>query len=238
MRAGTVDVAQDWKEDLIIVVEMGFGAKGTKSCGLYTNRPTHGQINPREESFGSAVQTVSSWLRAAGGRTALVVEAPLSYFWDEGSPCGRLSLHDTRYLLERRCCWSWKRRRGEYEKRTETRYWYVAPGSTVALAAGVFLQRLSDEVLPPTLKDVHVFEGFASFKGCGFDAQPPPTAPAQITHAGEAEALAKALPRAVSLDPPESVKTESILDRLGIGDTPGDLPAVVDAFPGAVMNAR
>jgi hypothetical protein len=236
MKPGTADTARSWRgEDLVVSVELGFGAASTASCGLYRKPEARNSPGADHKNFGDALDATARWISEADGPVALVIEAPLSFFWREGCPHGRLTLRDRSYPLESRRVWKRNKKTGQYELTAERRYWYVAPGSTVTLAASFFLRSLSHVVARPRWEQLYLFEGFASFKACGFQPQAPIVSEiAALTHGDEAVALANSLASAADLAPDESVKSESILDAFNIGHSGAGLPAVIDVYPGEV----
>lgn len=127
-------------------VDLGFGV--SKTCGIALrgagNRP-----KPILRSFGGCVSYIAK-LISEGAIDSLIVEAPLSgIFNNDGDP-------------------QWRR---PFEQqpgidKTERRYWYTQPGSTVCLAAVAFFNRLSQAILKCD-KRVRVYEGFFTFKPKG-----------------------------------------------------------------------
>lgn len=106
----------------IAAVDLGFGA--SKTCGIAT-RGVDDKPIPLQ-SFGGCLDHIAKL--ANGGRIeALIVEAPLSgVFNNIGDP-------QWREPFER--------------KKTNRRYWYIQPGSTVCLAAIAFFSRLCEAIL-------------------------------------------------------------------------------------------
>jgi len=120
----------------LIAVDLGFAGDGNRSCGVaWGNEPA----SCEEMEFGAAVSRVSELLQI-NRESVLILEAPLSgAFSASGNPCAR----------------------GEFEREPQRRYWYVQPGSGIALAAELFVRRPIQAV---GLENgtVHIVEGFVT----------------------------------------------------------------------------
>jgi hypothetical protein len=130
----------------LAAVDLGFGA--SKTCGIVL-RDVDGNPKPILRSFGGCVSHVGR-LIADGRIDSLIVEAPLSgIFNSDGDPQWRQPFEQQ-----------------PRNDKTERRYWYTQPGSTVCLAAVAFFSRLL-QVIPKCDSPVQVFEGFFTFKPKG-----------------------------------------------------------------------
>ena len=118
-----------------LFVDIGFSST-QPSCGVL-----HGAGEPAVVTFGELVTLATEEMQCDGPHPLnLLIEAPLSVaFRENGNPT-------------RRVCDVYQRR---------NRDWYVNAGATTLIAAGYLLRALHG---CPRLRDVRLFEGFASFK--------------------------------------------------------------------------
>jgi len=126
-----------------MAIDLGFSGK-YDSCGVATfpeDTEVVGIWN-----YGTLLDRVRSWIGRNGSEVVLIVEAPLSGGFDEaGNPLPR----------------------GDFERvhsqtgRSSRRYWNVAAGASMALAAIHFCRRLLDSMSSDQVT-VHLLEGFAS----------------------------------------------------------------------------
>lgn len=136
--AGTMKQLRERKGDWIFV-DIGFSNK-SKTCGfLHVNRCGE-TIRQGAMTFGCLRKSIIKLVKDSGPPLHLVLEAPLSTAFDDlGNPLGR-----------------------KLEKRgSETRYWYVGLGCAVLVACLYLLKAIKDA---KRARDVHLFEGFVSFK--------------------------------------------------------------------------
>ena len=120
-----------------VFVDVGFSCDKA-SCGLLL-----GEGEPRAITFGQLAHDVAEVTSRPGRPLNLLIEAPLSVaFTVDGNPTGR--------KVERRG--------------SETRYWYVGLGCGVLVPAMYLLRRV---VAGKPVREVRLFEGFASFKTKG-----------------------------------------------------------------------
>ena len=135
--AGTAPCAAELR-DRAIALDLGFSAK-RQTCGLASTDKPEGELC----RFAEAVKKVGCFC-SVKPTAALIIEAPLSCFFDDdevGNPVHR--------EFERQGC--------------ETRYWYVGAGATTCLAAVFFLRKLR-QCLSTSKAVITVFEGFGTFK--------------------------------------------------------------------------
>jgi hypothetical protein len=119
-------------------IDIGFASR-SKSCGLLI-----GDGQPLETTFGRLKSMVGELALTAGPPLNLVIEAPLSVaFNQQGNPTGR----------------SIEKRRNE-----RPRYWYIAPGVSVLVAATYLMRHVVDS---GPKREIRLFEGFVSFKPKG-----------------------------------------------------------------------
>ena len=117
-----------------LFVDLGF-SKQEKSCGVLKNDKM-----PCSKTFADLVRYVIGEVQIPGPPLNLLIEAPLSVsFAKSGNPTGR-------------CI---EKKGGHY------RYWYINAGASTVLATGHLLRRVIDSGI---LREVRLFEGFASFK--------------------------------------------------------------------------
>ena len=125
-------------------VDMGF-AREARSCGLLIGNDSDTNNPDAEElTFSDLLSRISTLTSQSSRRQLnLLIEAPLSVAFDaHGNPTGR--------TVERRG--------------SRTRYWYVGLGCTVLVATTYLLRHVVDV---GTRREVHLFEGFVSFKPKG-----------------------------------------------------------------------
>ena len=138
--AGTAPCAAELR-DRAIALDLGFSAK-RQTCGLASTDKPEGELC----CFAEAVKRVGHFcsVEQTAAPAALIIEAPLSCFFDDdevGNPVHR-----------------------EFELQgCETRYWYVGAGATTCLAAVFFLRKLRQR-LSASKAVITVFEGFGTFK--------------------------------------------------------------------------
>ena len=135
--AGTAPCAAELR-DRAIALDLGFSAK-RQTCGLASTDKPEGELC----RFAEAVKKVGEFCSVKPA-AALIIEAPLSCFFDDdevGNPVHR--------EFERQGC--------------ESRYWYVGAGATTCLAAVFFLRKLRQR-LSASKAVITVFEGFVTFK--------------------------------------------------------------------------
>jgi hypothetical protein len=120
-----------------VFVDIGFAAR-KKSCGVAIGRDS-----PKQLSFAELVNCL---VELAGLKTHplnIVIEAPLSVAFSEGG-------NPTARSIEK-----WRKK---------TRYWYAGLGCGVQVAA-MYLLRAIESAQPS--REIHLFEGFVSFKEKG-----------------------------------------------------------------------
>ncbi len=184
----------------LAAVDLGFGA--SKTCGIAI-QCMDDCPKPILKSFGECVTHIAS-LVADGKIDALIVEAPLSgIFKCNGDPQWRQPFEQQ-----------------SGKGKTERRYWYIQPGSTVCLAAIAFFSLLS-EAIPKSGKPVLVFEGFFSFKPKG-----------KSGHCRDAARLAEAAHNPTvgtyyEVSVPKGGHLLSVLSLLGATKSNGTAPAVI-----------
>jgi hypothetical protein len=184
----------------LAAVDLGFGA--SKTCGIAIAGMDDAP-KPMLKSFGGCVSDIAS-LVTDGKIDALIVEAPLSGIFNcDGDPQWRQPF---------------EQQLGN--DKTERRYWYIQPGSTVCLAAVAFFSRLS-KAIPKTDRPVLVFEGFFTFKAKG-----------KSDHCRDAVRLAEAAgdPKVgayYEVFAPEGGQLLSILSLLGVDKSGRAAPAVI-----------
>ncbi len=130
----------------VVAVDLGFAANA-KSCGLawHPAGESHAAV---AVTFDDAVEKTAKLLATdPSQQPTLILEAPLSCFFEDGNPVGR--------PFE-------KPRPGS----RNPRYWYVGAGGVTCLAAGFFLSRLASR-LPAVFPSVLLYEGFVTFKRKG-----------------------------------------------------------------------
>jgi hypothetical protein len=123
-----------WGDGNWIFLDIGFSS-ARPTCGF-----AFGDEDPSCLSFGATKTQVIERIRGCSDQVNLVIEAPLSVCFDAvGNPKGR---------------------RIERQER-QVRYWYFGVGCMVMTAALYVLRGIHDAQLNP---DLHLFEGFVSFK--------------------------------------------------------------------------
>jgi len=184
----------------VAAVDLGFGASETCGIAIGGMKDTP---KPFLRSFGGCVSHIARLVKD-GTIDALIVEAPLSgIFNHDGDP-------QWRPPFERKVV----------KNKTERRYWYTQPGSTVCLAAVAFFSRLL-ETIPKSDRSVLVFEGYFTFKPKG-----------RSDHIRDAVKLVEA-----AIDPkvgiyyqvaaPEGGRLLSVLSLLGAARSSRTAPAVI-----------
>ncbi len=155
IRAGTVNkLLEPPQNEEWSFIDLGFSNNG-KSCGIVDK-----EDNSETLRFDQLLAHIRDRVCAEGDPMNLVIEAPLSMAFEkeDGNPVGR-----------------------NMEKQGHKhRYWYVGAGAMLTVAADHFLQRLLDQDLK---REVHLFEGFVSFKNSGEKSD----------HKGDAETLRDAV---------------------------------------------
>lgn len=157
-------------------------------------------------TFGELVEYVRSALREQGDPLHLVLEAPLSGFFDaKGNPLGRAS-----------------------EKSTsgQTRYWYAGLGGSLAMAS---LYLLRNVLVEPPRREVRLFEGFVSFKPKEVQSDHVADVVALRNALVSSDKRARIVPRPVKDDP--DARVESLLAFLQGG--PAEPPPIIIAHPTA-----
>jgi hypothetical protein len=142
IRVGTMSQLQPPKGEWLLV-DMGF-SNDSPTCGVLSTVAGDWAGEGACMGFGQLVDFVSRAFRTEGDPLHLVLEAPLSGFFDaRGNPLGRAS---------------------EKSDTGQTRYWYVGLGGSMAMAS---LYLLRNALAEPPRREVRLFEGFVSFKRKG-----------------------------------------------------------------------
>jgi len=156
--AGTLKDVE--KIDNWFVVDIGF-SNSSKSCGVVTvenGEEPKGLTDEDGNIFYGALITKFQNFALGKSKIGLIIEAPLSVAFNNtpkkvkhGNPIGRMGVEQE------------EENNLENEKNEKSnRYWYVGAGATVSLATMNFLHQLKN--LPHHEIDIHLFEGFVSFK--------------------------------------------------------------------------
>jgi hypothetical protein len=194
--------------ELTIAVDLGF-AKSRASCGLAWRSP-HAQY-AGAFTFGNCIREVATLL-ASTSRADLIVEAPLSGFFDsQGNPIAR---------------GAFKKREADGIKKAQYRYWYLGAGAATCLAALYFLLELDRQLASNEVNlnaagyvTTTLYEGFLTFK------------PKATDHKHDAELLCQAFLESGAsihaLQPSADTTVISVLDLLSSLSGTSDPPALV-----------
>ena len=138
--------------DCVVVVDIGFAQKLERNCGLVIAKKHSSkkkfQFEAFQDDFTETIVKIFNLLKIYGTRKngfALIIEAPLSVYFENGSPKKR----------------SFARTKSKCDE--ESNCWYVPIGASVMAGAVILLKSLlmKAEDLKATSKTISLFEAFS-----------------------------------------------------------------------------